>query len=361
MKSNSNAAILKTLVKRGAGMDIVSGGELYRALRAGCAPSRIVYASVGKRPDEIKEAIARGILLFNAESERELGRIDAIARAMRRKAAVALRLNPDVDSGTHKYITTGKSENKFGIDFDSARRIFRDADKYPGLDISGVHVHIGSQITKPEPFVKAVKKTLKFIDANGLGRRVKYFNMGGGMGIVYSKEHPQSADSFARRIKPLLRNRKFKLIIEPGRFIVGNAGILLTRVVYVKRTRSGKRFAIVDAGMNDLMRPSLYGSYHEIVPVIRRSGTAPKAVYDIVGPICESSDFLGLGRRLPVIEEGDLLAVMGAGAYGFSMSSTYNSRPRASEVMVVGKKPYVVRRRESRNDIVRGEKVPPGV
>ncbi|MFH1791804.1 MAG: diaminopimelate decarboxylase [Candidatus Omnitrophota bacterium] len=356
MKANSNLAFLSSLVSRGAGLDIVSGGELFKALKVKCPPGRIVYASVGKRADEVKEAIARGILLFNVESRPELEMINGIAGGLGRKVNAALRLNPDVEAMTHRYITTGRSENKFGLDFKTAGSIFASAERYPNIDISGVHVHIGSQITKGEPFVKAVKKTLAFIDAMGL--KLRYFNIGGGLGIVYRKESPQTSVEFAGRIVPLLRGRNFRLILEPGRFIAGPSGILVTQVIYVKETPSGKKFAIVDAGMNDLIRPSLYEAYHEILPVTRPGKRREFESYDVVGPICESGDFLAKARRMPVLDKGDLLAVMGAGAYGFTMSSNYNSRPRVCEIMVDRGKAYVVRERESYGDLIRGERIP---
>ncbi|MDD5439469.1 MAG: diaminopimelate decarboxylase [Candidatus Omnitrophica bacterium] len=364
MKANSSSAVLASLVKRGAGLDIVSGGELYRSRRVKCPASRIVYASVGKREDEIDEAIRAGILLFNVESEPELRMINRRAHARRKKVMVTLRLNPDVEAHTHHYITTGKSENKFGLDFNTARAIIRFSNRYKNVDIAGVHIHIGSQITEAQPFVAAIRKTLRFIDT--LGVVIRYFNIGGGMGIVYDKERPQGANEFAAKVLPLFEDRDFKLILEPGRFIVGNSGILVTRVVYIKKSASGKHFAIVDAGMNDLIRPSLYSAYHEILPVDcpRQAGGARSrrtVKYDVVGPICESGDFLGKDRVLPELKEGDLLAVMGAGAYGYAMSSNYNSRPRLPEVMVIKNRVHLVRPRETYADLVRGEKVPKGI
>lgn len=356
MKSNSNLAVLETLVSFGAGLDIVSGGELYRASKAGCDPKRIVYASVGKKPEEIMDAIWKGILLFNVESEPELARINKIAHSLKKKVACALRVNPDVEAHTHHYITTGKSENKFGLDFKTAAKIFKNYKKYPNVDICGVHIHIGSQITESSPFEEAIKKTLKFIDANKIS--LKFFNIGGGLGIIYSKETPQTAMAFAYKVVPLLKGRNFKLILEPGRFIAGNSGVLVTKALYIKQNPSGKMFAIVDAGMNDLIRPSLYSAYHEIVPVVKNGKTAKKLKYDIVGPICESGDFLAKDRTLPEVKQGDLLCVMGAGAYGFTMSSNYNSRPRVPEIMVSGKKVNLVRERETYSDLVKLEKIP---
>lgn len=355
MKSNSNLAVVKTLVDKGSGLDIVSGGELFKALRVGCSTKKIVYASVGKKPEEIKQAIDRGILIFNVESEPELLMINKLA-GRHKKVKVALRVNPDVDAHTHKHITTGKSGNKFGIDYKRALHIFRQKDKYKNLSLEGLHIHIGSQITKSEPFVKAIKKTLNFIDKNNLD--IRYFNIGGGLGIIYSDEKPQTAEKFAKKIIPLLKNRKFNIILEPGRFIVGNSGALITRVIYVKKSSGGKHFAIVDAGMNDLLRPSLYDAYHEILPVKRYTIDDRRyTIYDVVGPICESGDFLAKGRKLKALKAGDLLAVMSAGAYGFTMSSNYNSRPRPAEVLVNKNKVRLAKRRETYNDLIRNEYV----
>jgi len=362
MKANSNLAFLKTLVKRGAGLDIVSGGELFKALKVECSSERIVYASVGKKPNEIRDAIKAGILFFNVESFAELSKINEIAGGMKKKVKVALRLNPNVEAKTHKYITTGKSENKFGLDFETAKEIF--LEKSAGLKnvaIKAVHVHIGSQITEAEPFQNGIRKTLEFLDANDLTGRLEYFNIGGGLGIVYGKEKPQTAENFAKKILPFFKGRDLTLILEPGRFIAGNSGILVAKVVYIKKTRTGKYFAIVDAGMNDLIRPSLYEAYHSIVPVIDPGAKAKKLKYDVVGPICESGDFFAKDRDLSELKEGDLIAVMGAGAYGFSMSSNYNSRPRINEIMVIRNKAYVVREGEKYSDLIRGENIPEAV
>lgn len=360
MKANSNLAVLASLVSRGAGLDIVSGGELYKALRVGCPPERIVYASVGKRPDEIKEAMKRNILLFNVESEAELSIINTIAGGLGMRVSVVLRLNPDVAVETHRHITTGRDKNKFGIDFKTARTVLKNARRYSHLKISGVHIHIGSQIVKSDPFVKAVKKTLKFVDNTNIP--FEYFNIGGGLGIVYHKERPQTSVQFAKKILPYFKGRNFRLILEPGRFIAGNSGILVTRVVYIKKNSSGKHFAIVDAGMNDLIRPSLYNAYHEVMPVVGSKNRAVKYIrYDVVGPICETGDFLAKDRRLPMLRQGDLLAVMGVGAYGFTMASNYNSRPRIREIMVLKGKAYVVKERETYRDLIRGERVPKGI
>jgi len=360
MKSNSNMAICASLVKLGAGLDVVSGGELYRALKTGVSPRKIVYASVGKTEKEIAAAIRAGILFFNVESEPELELINSVARRLRKKVRVSLRLNPDVEAHTHKFITTGTHQNKFGLTFKVARELFFNSRWLAHVDMAGVHIHIGSQITESAPFVKAVKKTLKFIaELRRHKVNIRWLNIGGGLGIVYSKERPQTADEFAKAILPLLKGRRLKLILEPGRFISGNSGILVTRVIYVKNTQQ-KRFIIVDAGMNDLLRPALYQAHHEIVPVeagwFLAKGIWSKA--DVVGPICESGDFLAQERKMPPVDAGELLAVMGAGAYGFTMSSNYNSRPRPAEVMARGNKSYIVRDREEYKDLIKGERVP---
>ncbi|MDD5568689.1 MAG: diaminopimelate decarboxylase [Candidatus Omnitrophica bacterium] len=359
VKANSNLAILRALVDKGAGLDIVSGGELFRAKKAGCPAERIVYASVGKTAYEIEEAIKSGILFFNVESFPELKNIQHIARRLKKRVKVALRINPDVEPKTHKYITTGKLTNKFGIDFESARRIILLTRGFSHVEISGLHIHIGSQITTGEPFAAAITKIIGFI--RGLKREgivIEYLNIGGGLGIVYDREMPQTADKFAARILPLLKKSGLKIIMEPGRFIVGNAGILVTRVLYVKNTPK-KKFIIVDGGMNDLIRPALYEAYHQVLPVIKgfgREAEAEKA--DVVGPICESGDFFAKDRVLPLVEEGDCLAVMGAGAYGFSMASNYNSRRRPQEIMVNKDKAFVIRKRESYGDLVHNESIP---
>jgi len=357
LKANSNLSILKLLVKNGAGLDIVSGGELFRARVINCPPKKIVYASVGKRNEEIEEAIDCGILLFNVESKRELERINLIAEKKKRKASVALRVNPEVKSFTHKYITTAE-KTKFGIDIKTAKRIFSLKSNFPCINILGLHIHIGSQITKSTPFIKAIKKILPLIEeAKKAKINLRYFNIGGGLGIVYNRERPQTAEEFAKKTLPLLKKTGLKIILEPGRFIVGNAGVLLTRVLYIKDTPY-KRFIIVDAAMNDLIRPALYGGYHKIVPVKKLQVTGyrlqVKKKADVVGPICESSDFLGKERNLNV-KEGECLAVLGCGAYGFSMSSNYNSRPRAAEVLVDKDKVYLIRKRENYRDLIRKE------
>jgi diaminopimelate decarboxylase len=353
VKANSNLAVLKALVEHGSGLDIVSGGELYRALKAGCPADRIVYASVGKTDKEIEEAITKGILFFNVESQPELENIDRIARKLKKTTNVALRINPDVEAQTHKYITTGKLTNKFGIDFDTATDILRMASELTNVTIKGIHIHIGSQITIGEPFVQAIKKVVAFIKSNkARGADIEYLNIGGGLGIIYEHEMPQTANEFAAKVLPILKASGLKIIMEPGRFIIGSAAILVTKVLYVKKTPL-KKFVIVDAGMNDLIRPALYEAHHEIVPVCGKSSQVEKV--DVVGPICESGDFLAKERRLPKVKDGDYLAVMCAGAYGFSMSSNYNSRRRAAEILVKGSKTAVIRRRESFKDLTNNE------
>ncbi len=357
LKANSNLAILKALVDKGAGLDIVSGGELFRAIRAGCPARKIVYASVGKTAAEIEEAIRRGILFFNVESISELENINRIARRLNKATRVAIRINPDVEPKTHKFITTGILTNKFGIDFQSARQILLMRKGFSHLRITGIHIHIGSQITESAPFVAAISKVVHFI--KGLekkGIKLEYLNIGGGLGIIYDKETPQTAAKFARKVLPLLKRVKLKIILEPGRFIVGNAGILVTKVLYIKETPK-KKFVIVDAGMNDLIRPALYNAYHKIL-LLTTNDQRPTTKYDIVGPICESADFFAKDRMMPKVQEGDYLAIMGAGAYGFSMSSNYNSRCRAEEILVVRDRVFVIRKRESYQDLVRNEEIP---
>ncbi len=358
VKANSNLAILKSLVDKGSGLDIVSGGELYRAIQVGCPPEKIVYASVGKTDSEIEEAIRKGILFFNVESSPELENINRIAKKLNKVANVAIRINPDVEPKTHKYITTGKLTNKFGIDFKTAEGILIRCCSFPNVNIKGLHIHIGSQITESAPFVSAITKVIGFIDKlKGKNVRIEYLNIGGGLGIIYNREAPQTAGDFAKKILPLLKKTGLKTILEPGRFIVGNAGILIAKALYIKATAKNK-FVIVDAGMNDLIRPALYDAFHQILP-LKALGTGSKAErVDVVGPICESGDFFAKDRLLPQVKEGDYLALMGAGAYGFSMSSNYNSRLRAAEVMVVKDNYFIIRKRESHEDLLRNEEIP---
>ncbi len=364
VKANSSLSLLNVLVSRGCGLDIVSGGELNRAKLVNCPAKKIVYASVGKTEGEIRDAIKYGILLFNVESLPELERINKVAASLKRIQDVALRVNPDVDAHTHKYITTAKKETKFGIDLAGAQKIFLEAKrKYKNINLNGIHIHIGSQIIEAKPFVKAVKKVLSLVDQiNSAGINLEYFDIGGGLGIIYDEERPQTAKDFAASILPLIKKRDFKIILEPGRFIAGNAGILAAKVLYIKESYR-KQFVIVDAAMNDLIRPSLYNAYHKIVNLSRppqvlgrRSQIKDRKLVDVVGPICESGDFLGKSRILDAVA-GDYIAVMSAGAYGFSMSSNYNSRPRPAEVLVDGSKYYLIREREDYKDLVRKEKI----
>ena len=356
LKANSSMAVIGSLAKLGAGADIVSGGELYRALKAGMPTEKIVYAGVGKTSEEIEEALRKGVSMFNIESMPEAERINSIAGRLRKKANVAFRVNPDVDPETHHYITTGRKENKFGININLALGLFVRANrKLRNLNVTGVHIHIGSQITKTGAYVEALKKIGVLIGKlRESGLNITSLNIGGGLGIIYSNEKPSTPAEFAAKVLPLIRPLGVRLIMEPGRFIVGNAGILLAKVTYVKKGEN-RNFVIVDAGMNDLIRPSLYDAFHNIIPAQPAAG---KMKADIVGPICESGDFFGKNRVISVLKEGQYLAVMSAGAYGFSMASNYNSRRKPAEVLVKGKKFFIVRKRESFEDLTRGESMP---
>jgi diaminopimelate decarboxylase len=360
VKANSNLAILKALVDKGAGLDIVSGGELSRAKEVGCPAQKIVYASVGKTDREISEAIKERILFFNVESLPELENINRIAESLKTSVRVAIRINPDVEPKTHKFITTGKLTNKFGVDFATAKNILSGCGKFSNVEIVGLHIHIGSQITESAPFVAAISKMVAFVQQlKREGIALEYLNIGGGLGIVYDKETPQTAKKFAEKILPLLKKTKLKIILEPGRFVVGNAGVLVTRVLYIKSTPK-KKFVIVDAGMNDLIRPALYDAFHRVLPLRKVSGSVRRGVkVDIVGPICESGDFFAKDRVIPLPRESEYLAIMGAGAYGFSMSSNYNSRLRAEEVLVAQDKVFTIRKREVFADLIDKEVIPP--
>jgi diaminopimelate decarboxylase len=359
VKSNSNIAVLNTLAREGAGADVVSGGELYRALTAGIDPARVVYAGVGKTEDEIRFALKSRILMFNIESGDELAEINRVAGKMRVRAPIALRVNPDVDPGTHPYISTGLKKYKFGIPAEEALECYRQAAAMKNVMVIGIHKHIGSQITEVKPFADALERVLVLVDRlKEQGVDVRYIDVGGGLGIPYEHQRTPQPSDLAKALLPLLKGRDVTLVAEPGRSISGNAGVLLTKVLYLKEG-PGKRFVIVDSGMNDLMRPTLYQAHHEIQSVKRTR--AKTVVSDVVGPICETGDFLALGRDLPNVERGDLLAVMSAGAYGFTMSSNYNSRPRAAEVMVKGKRHFLIRRRETFMDLVHGEDIPRGL
>jgi diaminopimelate decarboxylase len=356
LKANSNASVLSLFAKSGGGADVVSGGEIFRALKAGISPRKIVYAGVGKTEKEIRYALKSKILMFNVESESELMEIDRIAGIMKVKAPVSLRVNPNIDPETHPYISTGLRKHKFGIPIEEAFEYYKLAGRLKNTEIVGIHKHIGSQITKVSPFVDALKRTLLLVDElkeHGVG--IQYFDIGGGLGITYKDEEPPIPRDLAGSLLPMLRGRRLTIIIEPGRSIVGNAGMLVTKVLYLKKGEE-KDFVIVDAGMNDLIRPSFYGAYHHIQPVVKKR--RKHILADIVGPICESGDFLGKEREIPHVKPGEYLAVMSAGAYGFTMSSNYNSRPRAAEVMVKGRDFALVNKREDYKDLIKGEAMP---
>jgi len=364
VKACPNLAVLGVLREAGAGFDVVSGGELHRALLAGADPARIVFAGVGKTAAEIGMALDRGILMCNVESAGELDLVDRVARARGRRADIALRVNPDVDPKTHTYISTGKRESKFGIDLDQARALLARLPSLPGVRMVGVHAHIGSQITEVGPHVEALRKVVDFAtEARAAGNPVTVLNMGGGFGVFYRGGEARPAAEFGDALVPLVRKAGLRLVLEPGRFIVGNAGALVARVLFVKES-GDRRFVVVDAAMNDLLRPSLYGAHHRVWPVdapFEESEAEARAAEtwtcDVVGPVCETGDFLAKDRRLPPVKEGDLLAVYTAGAYGMAMSSNYNSRPRAAEVLVSGDRWEVVRDRETYDDLVRGERL----
>jgi diaminopimelate decarboxylase len=387
VKANSNRAILKLLADAGAGFDIVSGGELYRVLAAGGKAAKCTFAGVGKSREEIEYALEQHVYSFNIESESELEQIDRIAAEKNLRAPIALRANPDVDPNTHKYISTGSHENKFGLALDRLPAVYERAAKMRNIDVVGVQMHIGSQITEAKPFARAIKKVAPIVCELKSKYDIKFFSVGGGMGIIYRRalesgsgkwwhDHGGESSAFSIRnyadaIVPPLRELGIRILVEPGRFLIGNAGVLLTRVRYIKQTAE-KKFAIVDAGMNDLIRPALYHSYHEIVPVkepwsvgeadsfpSRKSKSMSKRKnlekVDIVGPVCESGDFFALDREMPEVHEGDLLAIMSVGAYGFVMASNYNSRPLPAEALIHGDKFALIRRRQTWEDLVRGE------
>jgi diaminopimelate decarboxylase len=343
MKANDSLAVLDLFARLGSGFDIVSGGELKRVLAAGGDPRKVVFSGVGKREDEMRLALEAGILCFNVESRSELLRLSRVAAAIGKKAAVSLRVNPDVDPKTHPYISTGLKENKFGIPFDEAPQLYRDAAALPGIRVMGIDCHIGSQITEVAPFVDALDKVLDLVDRLGReGIALEHVDVGGGLGIRYADEDPPTPEAYIAALLERMAGRTQTIVLEPGRALVGAGGLLLTRVEYLKHGEA-KNFAVVDAAMNDLMRPALYDAYHEIIPVQPRGATGPR--YEVVGPVCESGDFLGHDRALDIVE-GDLLAVLSAGAYGMSMASNYNTRGRAAAVMVDGAAIHVVRDRE---------------
>jgi len=372
VKANSNRAILKLLADAGAGFDIVSGGELFRVLAAGGDPAKCTFAGVGKSRQEIEYALDQRVYSFNVESEAELECIDRIASAKNLRAPIALRVNPDVAAQTHEYISTGSRENKFGIAVDELSAVYERAAKLRNIDLIGVQMHIGSQITEAAPFARAIRKVAPIVRGLKSKYGIKFFSIGGGMGIIYLRAlesgtgkwwHDHSGEpsafsvrDYAAAIVPSLSELDIRVLVEPGRFLVGNAGVLLTRIRYIKTT-AAKKFAIVDAGMNDLIRPALYQSYHEIVPVKERKSERKRKIskIDIVGPVCESGDFFALDRGMPELHEGDLLAILSAGAYGFVMASNYNSRPLPAEVLVRGDKFTLIRKRQTWEDLVRGE------
>jgi len=357
VKSCSNISILRQFSWLGGGADIVSGGELFRAMKAGISPEKIIYSGVGKTEAEMREALYAGILLFNVESPQELDRLQKVATELGTTAPVAFRINPDVDPNTHAYISTGLAKNKFGIPVAEALHEYVRARDMNNIELLGVSCHIGSQLTEIDPFIEALRKIKDFVGRlQGEGIHIKYLDLGGGVGITYDQEEPPHPHAYAEAIKAEMQDMDYTLILEPGRVIVGNAGILVTEVQYTKVNSGGKkekRFVIVDAAMNDLTRPSLYGAFHDIRPV-HKTDRGQQEV-DVVGPICETGDFLARDRLLPEARQGDLLAVMSSGAYGFSMSSNYNSRPRAAEVLVSGDQVYLIRKREDYESLIRGE------
>ena len=371
VKANSNRAILRLLRDAGAGFDIVSGGELFRALKAGADPRKCTFAGVGKSRKEIEYALEQGVYSFNIESEAELDYINQIASAKNQRAPIALRVNPDVEAQTHQYISTGKSENKFGIALERAAQVYEQASKMPAIAVRGVQTHIGSQITEAAPFVAAIEKLAPLVSELKSKYAIEFFSVGGGLGIVYEssiasgsgdwwtsqRSHPLTIQQYVGAILPPLAGLGLRILLEPGRLLVGNAGILLTRVRYIKET-ARKKFAVIDAGMNDLIRPALYGSYHEIVQVEDSTSSMSKdktVKMDIVGPVCESGDFFAQDREMPELCAGDLLAVMSAGAYGFVMASNYNSRPLPAEALVRGDKLALIRKRQTIDDLIRDE------
>ena len=365
VKANSNLAVIRLLAEQGAGFDIVSGGELYRIIKAGGNPAKCTFAGVGKSREEIEYALRCEVLSFNVESEQELSAINEIAKSLNKRAPIAIRVNPNVSANTHKYISTGKTENKFGIAIDRVTEVYQRAKTFTNIRIRGVQMHIGSQITESRPFVQAIEKMLPLVHKLKSDAGIEFFSIGGGIGIVYrgslesgdevwwkqdEPKHALTIQEYASATVPLLKSLPIRVLLEPGRFLVGNAGVLLTRVLYVKRTPA-KTFVIVDAGMNDLIRPALYQGYHEVVPV-RESKDRPVTKVDLVGPVCESGDFFALDRELTEVEPGEVLALMSAGAYGFTMASNYNSRPLPAELLITGTEAKIVRRRQSYADLI---------
>jgi len=356
VKANSNLAVLRTFARAGSGFDIVSAGELFRAVKAGADPKKIVFSGVGKTHEEVTFALQQGILMFNVESPAELDVIDAAAGALGVKAPIAIRVNPDVDPKTHPYISTGMKKAKFGISIQRAIEDYRRARSLPNIEVVGVDCHIGSQLTSTSPFGDALERVRRLLDQlRDEGFHIRYLDMGGGLGITYNDEAPPSPQEYAKTLIEGLRGYDLTLLLEPGRVIVGNAGVFLTKVLFLKGSDE-KNFVVIDGAMNDLIRPALYGSYQAIQTVAAPSSSTFTA--DVVGPVCESGDFLAKDRELPQLQSGDLLAVMSAGAYGFVMASNYNTRPRAAEVLVDGSSFHVVRERETLDDLLRGESIP---
>jgi diaminopimelate decarboxylase len=371
VKANSNLAVLSTIAKLGGGFDIVSAGELYRVIKAGGQAGKCTFAGVGKTRDEIVYALEQGVYCINAESEAELRYINQVAGEIGKKAPVAVRVNPNVDAKTHAKITTGKSENKFGIDFDRIGEVYaRIASEMPNLEIRGLQMHIGSQLTSVDPYVEAVKKVAPLVAEMKAKYDLQFFSIGGGIGINYRQSldsgsadwwqangelHPLTIEVYASAVVPLLKPLGLRILCEPGRFMVGNAGVLLTQVLYEKRG-GAKTFKIVDAGMNDLIRPTLYEGWHQIVP-LKQPTTAETEVVDVVGPICETGDYLAQNREIPLVKEGDYIAAMSAGAYGFTMASNYNTRPMPAEILVDGDAAHIVRERQTLDDVLKGEHV----
>ncbi len=371
VKANSNLAVLNTIAKLGGGFDIVSAGELYRVIKAGGDASKCTFAGVGKTRNEIEYALNQGIYCFNAESEAELRFINEVAGQVGKKAPVAVRVNPNVDAKTHAKITTGKSENKFGIDFDRIGEVYaRIASEMPNLEIRGLQMHIGSQLTSVDPYVEAVKKVAPLVAEMKAKYDLQFFSIGGGIGINYrqcldsgdsawwdenTELHPLTIQKYAESVVPLLQPLGLRILCEPGRFMVGNAGVLLTQVLYEKRG-GAKTFKIVDAGMNDLIRPTLYEGWHQIVP-LKQPTSSETEVVDVVGPICETGDYLAQDRQIPLVKEGDYIAAMSAGAYGFTMASNYNTRPMPAEILVDGDAAHIVRERQTLEDVLKGEHV----
>jgi len=356
VKANSNIAILNLFAREGAGFDIVSGGELYRALKAGADPQKIVFSGVGKTEEEIEMALKAGILMFNLESEAELYTVNSIAYQLDKKAPISFRINPDVNPLTHPYISTGLKKNKFGIAFENALELYLKANKLSNIEVVGVDCHIGSQITQLAPFLEAIDKVKLLIEKlEEKGLNIRYIDLGGGLGISYKDEEPPHPNEYGEAVLKRFKNVDKTLIFEPGRVIVGNAGMLVTKVLYIKEN-SEKKFAIVDAAMNDLARPALYGSYHTILTIDKKEHNGE--IYDVVGPICESTDFFAKDRSLPKLEKNDYLCILSAGAYGFSMASNYNSRKKSAEVLVMDHKYYLIRERDTLEELISKEKIP---